>query len=55
MMVTSGFCCAGSAMFDGEHMLIGVAVILVDVTRLRQADELKSGLVSTFRTNCEPR
>jgi signal transduction histidine kinase len=33
-------------MFDDARTLIGVTVILVDVTRLRQADELKSGLVS---------
>jgi signal transduction histidine kinase len=30
-----------------ENKVVGVAIILVDVTRLRQADELKSGLVST--------
>jgi len=34
-------------MLDGEGESIGVAVILVDVTQLRHADELKSGLVST--------
>lgn len=34
-------------MLDGEHKTIGVAVILVDVTQLRHADELKSGLVSS--------
>jgi len=34
-------------MLDGEGKRIGVAVILVDVTQLRHADELKSGLVST--------
>jgi NtrC-family two-component system sensor histidine kinase KinB len=33
-------------MFDSQHQPIGVTVILVDVTRLRAADELKSGLVS---------
>ena len=30
-----------------ENQVVGVAIILVDVTRLRQADEFKSGLVST--------
>ncbi len=34
-------------MLDGAGETIGVAVILVDVTQLRHADELKSGLVST--------
>ncbi|HET6252317.1 MAG TPA: ATP-binding protein [Tepidisphaeraceae bacterium] len=30
-----------------EGRVVGVAIILVDVTRLRQADEFKSGLVAT--------
>jgi two-component system, NtrC family, sensor histidine kinase KinB len=34
-------------MFGPDNLLIGVTFILVDVTRLRAADELKSGLVST--------
>lgn len=34
-------------MLDEENGLIGVALILSDVTRLRQIDELKSGLIST--------
>lgn len=34
-------------MCDPAGKTIGVAVILVDVTRLRHADELKSGLLST--------
>jgi two-component system, NtrC family, sensor histidine kinase KinB len=34
-------------MTNAEGQLMGVTVILVDVTRLRHADELKSGLVST--------
>jgi len=34
-------------MLDGAGETIGVAVILVDVTQLRHADDLKSGLVST--------
>ena len=34
-------------MFNAAEQLMGVTVILVDVTRLRHADELKSGLVST--------
>jgi len=34
-------------MLDREGKTIGVTVILVDVTRLRHADEVKSGLVST--------
>lgn len=34
-------------MLDCDGKTIGVAVILVDVTQLRHADELKSGLVST--------
>ncbi|HSZ54326.1 MAG TPA: ATP-binding protein [Tepidisphaeraceae bacterium] len=34
-------------MLDPKGKTIGVAVILVDVTQLRHADELKSGLVST--------
>jgi signal transduction histidine kinase len=34
-------------MTNGVGELMGVTVILVDVTRLRHADELKSGLVST--------
>jgi signal transduction histidine kinase len=34
-------------MLDAKGKTIGVAVILVDVTQLRHADELKSGLVST--------
>ncbi len=34
-------------MFDEQKHVIGVAVTLVDVTRLRHADELKSDLVST--------
>lgn len=34
-------------MLDSAGKTIGVAVILVDVTQLRHADELKSGLVST--------
>jgi NtrC-family two-component system sensor histidine kinase KinB len=33
-------------MFSSAGKLIGVTVILVDVTRLRRADELKSGLLS---------
>jgi two-component system, NtrC family, sensor histidine kinase KinB len=33
-------------MFSAAGNLIGVTVILVDVTRLRRADELKSGLLS---------
>ena len=34
-------------MQDEQGAVIGVALILADVTRLRRADELKSGLVST--------
>jgi NtrC-family two-component system sensor histidine kinase KinB len=34
-------------MLDENHAILGVTVILVDVTRLRHADELKSDLVST--------
>src|SRR5262249_50317667 len=34
-------------MLDSAHRVIGVTVILVDVTRLRHADELKSAFVST--------
>jgi two-component system, NtrC family, sensor histidine kinase KinB len=34
-------------MLSKEGAMLGVTVILVDVTRLRHADELKSGLVST--------
>ena len=34
-------------MFDDLHRIIGVTVILVDVTRLRHGDELKSAFVST--------
>jgi len=34
-------------MLSKEGALVGITVILVDVTRLRHADELKSGLVST--------
>ena len=34
-------------MFSAQGDLLGITVILVDVTRLRHADELKSGLVST--------
>ncbi len=34
-------------MMNTQRQLMGVTVILVDVTRLRHADELKSGLVST--------
>ena len=34
-------------MLDDRGELIGITVILVDVTALRHADELKSGLVST--------
>ncbi|HWE02105.1 MAG TPA: ATP-binding protein [Tepidisphaeraceae bacterium] len=36
----------GMPMLDGARV-VGVVIILVDVTRLRQADELKSSLVST--------
>ena len=32
---------------DAERQLIGVTVVLADVTRLRKLDELKSGLLST--------
>ncbi|MDB5289362.1 MAG: multi-sensor signal transduction histidine kinase [Phycisphaerales bacterium] len=34
-------------MRDADGTIAGVAVIVADVTRLRQADEFKSGLVST--------
>ncbi len=34
-------------MFGEKRAVIGVAVTLVDVTRLRRADELKSGLLAT--------
>lgn len=34
-------------MFNERRAIIGVAVTLVDVTRLRKADELKSGLLAT--------
>jgi signal transduction histidine kinase len=34
-------------MLSSQGTLLGITVILVDVTRLRHADELKSGLVST--------
>jgi signal transduction histidine kinase len=34
-------------ILDEERRLIGVTVILSDVTRLRQLDEVKSGLIST--------
>jgi NtrC-family two-component system sensor histidine kinase KinB len=34
-------------MHSSDGAISGITVILVDVTRLRQADELKSGLVST--------
>lgn len=34
-------------MLDEERRLIGVTIILSDVTRLRQIDEVKSGLIST--------
>src|SRR5262249_55275564 len=34
-------------MFDTDHRITGVTVILVDVTRLHHADELKSAFVST--------
>jgi signal transduction histidine kinase len=34
-------------MFGGNNAVIGVTIILVDVTRLRAADEAKSSLVST--------
>jgi len=34
-------------IMDGGHHLAGITVVLVDVTRLRQIDELKSSLVST--------
>jgi NtrC-family two-component system sensor histidine kinase KinB len=34
-------------MISAEGAMLGITVILVDVTRLRHADELKSGLVST--------
>ena len=34
-------------MLSAEGAILGITVILVDVTRLRHADELKSGLVST--------
>ena len=37
----------GVPMFDPGGQPIGVAVILVDVTQLRHADEMKSDLVST--------
>ena len=35
------------AMFSEGNAIIGVVVTLVDVTRLRRADELKSGLLAT--------
>jgi two-component system, NtrC family, sensor histidine kinase KinB len=34
-------------MFAADHSIIGVCVILADITRLRLADEAKSNLVST--------
>lgn len=34
-------------MLDAEQRVIGVTVVLADVTRLRHEDELKNGLVST--------
>lgn len=34
-------------IFDEEKRLIGVTLILSDVTRLRKLDEIKSGLIST--------
>lgn len=34
-------------MMSEDNQRIGVAVILVDVTRLRRADEVKSGVIST--------
>ena len=34
-------------VIDPDDSVIGVTVVLVDVTRLRHADELKSGLLST--------
>ena len=34
-------------MFDAEGVLVGVTLVLADVTALRKADEFKSGLVST--------
>lgn len=37
----------GVPMFDSAGVLIGVTVILMDVTQLRRADELKSGMIST--------
>lgn len=37
----------GVPMYDAPEHLVGIALILVDVTHLRQADEFKSGLVST--------
>ncbi len=37
----------GVPMFDSGGNLIGVTVILMDVTRLRRADEMKSGMIST--------
>jgi signal transduction histidine kinase len=37
----------GVPMFDADGALVGVTVVLADVTALRKADEFKSGLVST--------
>ncbi len=37
----------GVPILDEERRLIGVTIILSDVTRLRQLDEVKSGLIST--------
>ncbi|SPF50202.1 Multi-sensor signal transduction histidine kinase [Syntrophobacter sp. SbD1] len=34
-------------IFDDEHGLIGVTMVISDVTRLRQLDEAKNGLIST--------
>ena len=34
-------------IFDQERQLVGVTLMLTDVTRLRHLDEVKTGLIST--------
>ncbi|MCL4500493.1 MAG: ATP-binding protein [Deltaproteobacteria bacterium] len=37
----------GVPIFDEQHRLVGVTLMLADVTRLRRLDEVKTGLIST--------
>ena len=41
------FCRKAIPIFDQPRQLVGVTLMLADVTRLRRLDEVKTGLIST--------